>query len=361
MCGRDAHHRSSADELAFAPTVGTPIGLTSLMGMESFSRDMFVYQYAVSVNGGPFRIVQDYSQSYSFAWTPELYEHSATIRVRVRNNETKVAGEATMPFQFISRVKGTAQVITPTGHPLVALFSAAPCSEGKQFLVAFHAEGEEGMSRTPAQPSKGSISNSVYVAGMRADTEYRLRSEVVSGTNVAPAAWLPFHTGMLDGSFPPVSLAVPRASGAEDPGPVIIYSAISLGGGVRPFATDLQGRVIWYLRCADSVTRVIRGGRFLVIADGSNLVNSTHEGQVLRELDLPGNVVREANVGTVAEQLESHGIHSDCHKGGRECVSGFHHEAIRSTNGHTLVAAGFERMMPTGTQDPNCPLMFWAT
>jgi arylsulfate sulfotransferase len=336
--------------------VGTPIGLATMIGMESFSRDTFVFQYSVSVNGGPFRIVQDYSQSFAFAWTPELFEQSATIRVKVRNNETKATGEATVPFQFVSRVKGTAQVVTPTAHPLVALFSAAPCPVEKQFRVAFHADGEEAISRTPIQPCKGSISNNVYVAGMRADTEYRLRSEVSAGANVTPGAWIPFHTGMLDGNFTPVSLVTPATSGADLAEPVIIYSAISLSGGSRPFATDLQGRVIWYLRSADSITRVIPGGRFLVLADGMNSANTTREGQILRELDLAGNVIRETNIGIVAEQLEAHGIHSDCHKNGRECVSGFHHEAIRLPNGHTLAVAGIERMMPTGTQGSKLPV-----
>ena len=78
-------------------------------------------------------------------------------------------------------MKGTAPVVTPTAHPLVALFSAPPCPEGTQFRVAFVAAGEESVSRTPAQPCRGSISSNVYVAGMRAETEYRLRGEWITG------------------------------------------------------------------------------------------------------------------------------------------------------------------------------------
>ena len=97
----------------------------------------------------------------------------------------------------------------------------------------------------------------------------------------------------------------------------------------RPFATDLEGRVIWYLRDADFLTRVLPGGRFLVLAmEGQNTNNAIRRYQALRELDLAGNIIRETNVGRVAEQLESRGIHSDCKKGGKECLSGFHHEAI---------------------------------
>jgi arylsulfate sulfotransferase len=239
----------------------------------------------------------------------------------------------------------------PTAHPLVALFSAPSCPEGSQFRVAFAAAGEEPVSRTPAQPCRGSISSNVYVAGMRAETEYRLRSELIQGASVKAGDWLPFRTGMLDGNFTPITIAVPRAGGSSVSEPILIHSAESLtGGGVRPVATDLSGRIIWYLRSPDGITRVLPGGRFLTLGDGMNSVNSTREEQLLREYDLAGNIVRETNAGAVAEQLGSHGIHSDCRNGGKECLSGLHHEAIRLPNGHTLVIAGLERMMPAGTQ-----------
>jgi hypothetical protein len=125
---------------------------------------------------------------------------------------------------------------------------------------------------------------------------------------------------------------------------------------MRPFATDLDGREIWYLRNVDFLTRVLPGGYFLVLADGQNTNNSIRRYQALRLLDLAGNIIRETNVGRVAEQLESRGIHSDCKKGGKECLSGFHHEAIALPNGHFLAVAGLERMMPAGTQGSKEPL-----
>jgi arylsulfate sulfotransferase len=336
--------------------VGTPIGLTTSPTVAGPSyRDMRVFQYSVSVNGGPFHIVRDYSQDFKFAWTPDLFEQDVTIRVKVRDDDAKTTAEAEIPFKFVSRVSGNASVVTPTAHPLVALFSAPACPEGSQFRVAFHADGEEAPSHTPAQPCRGSISNNVYVAGMRADTEYRMRAEVITNGKVTSGNYLPFHTGMLDGNFPPVLVTTPAAK-QDSSEPVIIFSAASMGPGTRPFATDLQGRVIWYLRSNDFLTRVLPGGRFLSLADGVNAVNDARDQQVLKEFDVAGNVVRETNIGVIAEQLESHGIHSDCHKSGRECVSGFHHEAIRLPNGHTLAVAGIERMMPTGTQGSKLPV-----
>jgi hypothetical protein len=138
---------------------------------------------------------------------------------------------------------------------------------------------------------------------MRAETEYRLRAEWIAGGSVKAGDWLPFHTGMLDGNFTPVSIAVPRVNGSSVSGPVLTYSAVSQGGSVRPLATDLEGRVIWYLRSPDFITRVTTGGRFLALGEGSNSVNGTREKQLLHEVDLAGNIVRETNAGAVAEQL----------------------------------------------------------
>ena len=334
--------------------VGTPIGL--FPEAENVGAGTHVMRYSVSVNGGPFRVISDFSQQPIFAWAPELFEQNATLRVDVRNNETKATARDELPFRIVSRVKGTSPLVTPTAHPLVALFSSPPCPQGSQFRVAFSAAGEQGLSRTPAQPCRGSISNNVYVAGMRPETEYRMRSELISGTTVKAGDWLSFRSGIVDGAFNPVSIVVPRANGAATSEPVIIHSAESLAGGIRPFATDLQGRLIWYLRVSDGITRVLPGGRFLSQGDGSNSVNSTREEQMLREYDLAGNILHETNAGAVGEQLAAHGIHSDCRAGGKECLSGFHHEAIRLPNGHTLAIAGLERMMPAGTQGSDGPV-----
>ncbi len=191
---------------------------------------------------------------------------------------------------------------------------------------------------------------------MLADADYRMRSEVVAGKDVRAGAWLPFHTGMLDGGFPPVTIAVPRVPGSTASEPVIMHSALSISGGKRPFATDLDGNIIWYLPSTDFLTRLSAGGRLLVLAEAANSVNTIRRFQVVREYDIAGGVIRETNIGRVAEQLDRFGIHSDCRKGGEECVSGFHHEAVRLPNGHVLAIAGFERMMPAGTQGSTEPV-----
>jgi arylsulfate sulfotransferase len=335
--------------------VGTPIGLAP--HIQNASQGMHVFGYSVSVNGGPFRVVRDLSQQRDFTWAPELYEHEATVRVTVRNNDTKETANDEARFRIVSRVNNGTSVVTATAHPMVALFSAQGCPAGAQFRVAFRAHGEESLARTPAQPCRASLSNNVLVAGLRAATEYRLRGEVITGSSSKEGEWLSFRTGMHDGSFAPVSVVVPRSAGSTASEPFIVYAAASLDGGKKPFATDLDGRVVWYLPAAEFLMRVVPGGRFLLMAEGMNSANSMRQGQVLRERDLAGNIVRETNVARVAEQLRSRGIESDCRLGGKECLSGFHHEALRLPNGHTLVIAGLERLMPAGTQGSKEPVI----
>jgi arylsulfate sulfotransferase len=334
--------------------VGVRVGLQP--SVDSAPKGMAVYRYSVSVNSGPFRIIRDYSQEPTFVWSPELYEHNATVRVSVRINETKDVATGDLPFRIVPRLKGMAPQIAPTAHPLIALFSAPPCRESSKFQVAYRREGDNTISRTPAQPCRPALTSNVYVAGMTADADYRMRPEVVAGSNVQSGEWMPFHTGMLDGNFPAVSIAVPRTSGSTTSEPVMMLSVAAVSSGKRPFATDLDGNIVWYLASTDFLTRVSGGGRLMVLAEGANTVNTMRRHQIVREYDIAGGVIRETNIGRVAEQLERFGIHSDCRRGGKECVSGFHHEAVRLPNGHVLAIAGLERMMPAGTQGSKAPV-----
>ncbi len=331
--------------------VGSIIGL--IPRVENATPGKYVYRYSVSSGSGPFHVVRDFSQQPEFAWTPELVEHQARVRMTVRNNETKETAEAELPFTVTSRIRNSRSVITPTAHPLVALFSAPACPEGSHFRVAFRRQGDPAITRTPAERCRSGLSNNVYVAGMQADRDYEMRSEVGQGSNESPGGWLVFHTGLLDGKFPKVSIQTAGKNSADEA--VIVRSLVDPW---RATATDLDGNVLWYLRSETPafLTRMVPGGHFLVHADGANSLNDMKRWQVLRELNLPGGTLRETNIGRLAEQLGSRGIPSDCKKGGQQCVSGFHHEAIRLPNGHTLVLAGLERMFPAGTQESKEPV-----
>ncbi|HCC59335.1 MAG TPA: hypothetical protein DEQ47_19145 [Solibacterales bacterium] len=328
--------------------MGVTVGLQPRV--ENAKKGTHVFRYSVSQNGGPFHVIRDFSQAATFAWTPALVEHEARVRLTVKNTESGETAEDEAPFRIVSRVTGGHAVVSPTAHPLVALFSAPPCAEGSQIRVAFRASEPSPVTRTAAEPCRGKLGNSLYVAGMRPDSSYQMREEVLTGSQVKEGDWLAFHTGLLDGNFPAVTVTTPAVHRTGVAESVIIHSVISMTDMSRPIAADLDGNIIWYLRQPAFLTRLVPGGHFLALGEGVNSANEMRRLQVLREFDLAGNVLRETNISRVAEQLASRGIHSDCKKGAEVCVPGFHHEAIRLPNGHTLALAGIERMFPAGTQ-----------
>jgi len=337
-----------------------PVGtlITLVPRLKNSTRATYVAQYSVSVDGGAFHMIRDFSQDMMFTWSPELYEQEARVRVTVRDNDTMQTAAAELPFRIVSRIKDGKPVVTPTAHPLVALLSAPACPAGSQFRVEFHSVGDSSPSHssssyTSAQPCRAGRSSNVYVAGMRADTDYQLRPEIISGATES-GAWIPFHTGLLDGRFPPVTIPSPRAGGAHSADQLLVSSVY-----VEPYhnqATDLEGNVVWSMLRPGFLTRILPGGRFLMLAEAANSQNDIKRWQAVREVDLLGNTLRETNASRVAEQLASRGVRSKCMKDGEQCVSGFHHEAIRLPNGHTLVIAGLERMFPDGAQGSKDPV-----
>src|SRR5262249_46739031 len=153
------------------------------------------------------------------------------------------------------RIKGSQPVVTATSNSLIALFSAPACPSGSRFRVAFQRLADKDPDHTPFEPCRSSTTNNVYVAGMRADSDYRLRAEFGSGNNTKVGSWLSFHSGLLDGDSPPISVAVPRAGDSIASEPVLIHSVSSTSGAKRPFATNLDGDLIWYLRSPEFITR----------------------------------------------------------------------------------------------------------
>lgn len=339
--------------------VGTIITLVPRL-KNSANKVTYVAQYSVSVDGGDFHMVRDFSQDMPLIWSPELYEHEARVRVTVRNNDTMEMSSAELPFRIVSRIRDGQPVVRPTAHPLVALLSAPPCPAGSQFRVEFRKMEDSFSSHTSAEPCRAGRSSNVYVAGMRADTDYQMRPQTIGGATES-GAWIPFRTGLLDGCFPPVSIPTPRAGGARRTDQLLVSSIVmeAPSAGHVPFhnqATDVEGNVVWTMASEAFLTRILPGGRFLVLSEAANSQNDIKRWQAVREVDLLGNTLRETNASRVAEQLASRGIRSKCMKDGEQCVSGFHHEAIRLPNDHTLVIAGLERMFPDGAQGSKDPV-----
>jgi arylsulfate sulfotransferase len=174
-----------------------------------------------------------------------------------------------------------------------------------------------------------------------------------------------FKTGTPPSNIPVFTVPVPPNADTSVVDKVVLSDFINFGGlPGYPTATDLFGNVIWYYAALNDsaqqgalLTRAISGGTMLVIANGANSSNSSTTAQLLREIDLAGNTLRETNASRINEQLIAMGQQSECVTGGTVCLFGnFHHEAIRLPNGHTIALGDVEKMFPAGTQGSPVPV-----
>ena len=332
--------------------VGTVVGITALAKDEGeFQKyaPLLRYKFSVAGEDGTFHIVRDFGRSSDFAWMPGLYEHETRIKVTVLNTKTKETGEAELPYRITPRATGQMPVAVHTSNPLVALFSFPACPEGSQFRATFWRQGESTIQRTGLSPCRASKTSNLYVAGMRADSDYTLRAEVVTGGNVSAGSQVPFHTGLVDEAFGQFSVAVPPGDGASKAEPFVLFFSPGRPH-IATLATDTEGNLVWYLPSDRSATRLLPGGRFLAMGNGPQ--NTT-----ISEVDLLGHVLRETDMPRVAEQLEPMlGIKSICKPNGQQCVAGFHHDSIGLSNGHIIAIATLERVIPAGAQGSDDPV-----
>ena len=151
---------------------------------------------------------------------------------------------------------------------------------------------------------------------MLPNTTYQMRHVFSDGTGSAPVL---FTTGSL-----PTTLSFPTYTATLPPGPesdteqdmIFHLSARQPGLVPNPFATDLQGRVTWYydptasgLTYTFPIQSLVSGGTVLLAGIDPYTALPTSR-NVLREVDLAGNPIRETNLAAINAQLAALG-HTD--------------------------------------------------
>ncbi len=301
-----------------------------------------VYQFSAAPHGGAFHVVRDFSPTNAFAWTP-MQEGAYDIEVTAKDGYQAAETTTAIAVDAVaSRVTGSQAVITPTLNPLVALYSAPPSAAGSvfvQFSVAGDSPSWRNTNTLAVVPGK---STNFFVAGMLPNTTYEMRDVRSDGTGSAPQL---FTTGAL-----PSTLTFPTFTVSQPPGPgsdldqdmvfhLLIFTGPDPGGNSHPIATDLSGRVEWYYDIQQSglgitimpTATLLPGGTVI----GLGRASGSPVGQnVLREIDLAGNPIRETNLAAVNAQLAAMGL---------EAVYGFHHDVQRLPDGSLVVLTYPER------------------
>ncbi|HEV3257550.1 MAG TPA: aryl-sulfate sulfotransferase [Gemmataceae bacterium] len=302
-----------------------------------------VYQFSAATDGGAFRVLRDFSPTNTFPWTP-MQEGAYDIEVTVKDGYQAAETTSTVVSDAVaSRVTGSEAVITPTLNPLVVLYSAPPSSAGSvfvQFSVAGDSPSWRNTNTLPVVPGK---STNFFVAGMLPNTTYEMRDVLSDGTGSVP---LLFTTGAL-----PTTLTFPTYTVRQEPGldsdlnqDMTFHTVNTLNGSAipNPVATDLMGRVVWYYDTQTSglgitnMTSATLLPRGTVLGFGNDRDSVRGNRNVLREIDLAGNPVRETNIAAVNAQLKALG---------HDIIYGFLLDAQRLPNGSTVVEGVTERMI----------------
>ena len=335
-----------------------PLGTTVAITASATDTDPGTISYRFEIgaaSSSTTSMARDFSVDNTFVFTPERQEGNYKFVVVARNNSTGQVGTNLVSFfKFNSLVVKGAAAITPTANPLAALFSSPPCAAGGLYMRAsILAAGATVPSYTNWLPCKAGQNINFIIAGMRAATIYTISSQTWNGSALAAGAKLTYTTGTPSVSFPTVTVTVPLTSQDDQAERFMLMATTQ----PFPMAVDLSGTPVWYYKDPSGspplVTRPLLGGEILMIATGANSAGSAvTNSQILREIDLAGNIIRETNATRVSEQVAAlSGIPSSCQIGGSDCLVGaFSHEALQLPNGHTLVLADEEKIFTDGTQ-----------
>ena len=316
--------------------VGTPI---TLAAYASGAGGKVAYRFAVLPSGSSWSVLRDYSQSSTVSWTT-LGEGSYTLAVEAIDSSTGQTAQASAPFQLTSRVTNGTPVISPTAHPLIALYSAPPCSAG-YVQVYFEPQAGGQLMTTPQIPCQGAASINFYLAGMYANTAYYVEQQWVNGSSLVHGPLLSFQTGALPPGLPQITAGFRPNASTSNNDKVILVSDYTLGNvSTVPFATDLSGQVLWYLPPIPdasyvSLVRPTSSGS-LIILPGPDANGNMAISQLLQEVDVAGNLIHETNVGRINTQLKARG---------QSPVNWLSHEGLRLPNGHTLTFGSVERIL----------------
>jgi arylsulfate sulfotransferase len=301
-----------------------------------------VYQFSAAPDGGAFHVVRDFSPANSFIWTP-MQEGTYDIRVVAKDGYAATETASAVAADDVApRVTGSQAVVTPTANPLVALYSVPPSSAATVFVQFAVAGDHPAWRNTDARAIEPGKSTNIYVAGMLPNTTYQMRHVFSDGTGSDPVL---VTTGSI-----PSTLTFPARTVLQPPSPAselnqdMLFQTLARPGPNMPYvyATDLSGRITWYYDVPQSGfvpnnpaqgASLLPGGSVLVMG-GNSFAPFPLSRNVLREIDLAGNPLRETNLDAINAQLSAQGYGT---------ITSFTNDAQRLPNGQTAAIAFTER------------------
>jgi arylsulfate sulfotransferase len=353
-------------------TVGTTI--TWVASATDSGSGPLTFQFSVAPPNGAFALVKNFNvgtlaagtwSSQPFVWMPTGGEGVYQIKVVIKDFAANQSTSKTVRFQVNPLVTGSTPVIAATANPIVVLFSAPACPVGSTVRVHFQRSGSSSATVTNWLNCNGSTTMTFEIGGMYPSSTYNMYAQTNTAGKITNGPTVNHTTGAIPANIPVPSFKV-NVPGTDLTAPVILHNLVQLGGGTHypDVATDLAGNILWYYfssNAADLLTRPLPNGQFLTVQAGQAWNTISPQGQMLRQIDLAGNIVRETNTGIIQNQLLARGaadggpcdIFPSPPPVGSACLGSFHHDAIEFTvagKQYTAVIADIEKIFPAGTQ-----------
>jgi hypothetical protein len=374
--------RAAVSISSMQPSVSSPQAIGAVIVWTVKATDTnpgpLTFRFNVTSPGGTAAIVKDYNAgtlssgvwtSLPFSWSPTQIEGTYQIQVVIKDFTAGQTAQRTATFQVTPLVSGSAPVAVPTANPLVALFSAPACAAGSSMRVVFQMQSlSKPATATNAVNCHPPTTMNFEIGGMYPSTAYNMFSQTTTGGVTVNGPTVSFTTGALPANIPfPTFKTIVHPGQIDSADSTLLISPDQVGSGntnLPALATNLSGSVIWYYYSStadhfDLLTRPLPGGTFLTIQDDSAWNPASVAAQVLREVDLAGNTIRETNTGAIQQELLALGATdaAACNSIpspaplAAACLGAFHHEAIQTLpNGQTAFIADIEKIFPAGTQ-----------
>ncbi len=363
---------------SMTPSLAPPQGLGATINWTVTATDSkagpLTFQFNVAPPSGSMALVKDFNvgtyssgvwTAQTFAWLPLGPEGAYQIEVVAKDFTSGETSSSTFSYQVNPLATGTTPVVAPSANPLVAFLNAPPCAKGSTMRAVFAPQSGDTPSTTAWISCRGSKTITFELAGMRQLSNFKIYTQTNTGGSIRNGTPVPFKTGALPTATPVPTFTVNLLPGATaDTAERYLLEDLTLPGQSTNYpevVTNLAGQIVWYYyppTNEDLVTRPISSG-ILAIESGPAWNSSSQFNQMLRQIDWPGNIVKETNVGVIQQQLLALGA-TDAQPCsaiarpapvGAGCLDDFDHDFIRTLpNGYSAVLADTEKIYPAGTQ-----------
>lgn len=282
-------------------------------------------------------------------YTAPASQPSAPVTISaVSQNGSSLTSSAT------ATVVGPGQV-TSSPNPQVATYTISPPVPAN-VSIQFGTDTTYGLTTSSQQAAGNAAPLAQFVAGMKANTAYHIRGvlQMPDGSQLDDMDHT-FTTGSLPAADIP-ALTVSTPNGLVPQAGIELLDLIATGATPPVMATDLQGNIIWWYRPGGTSSDLVQpvkplpNGHFLVTVSpnssfpltGASLPAGTID--VVREIDLAGNTIREISLDTLNSRLATAGF--------TYTALDIHHDVAILPNGHWILIVNSTRQFTNLTGFP---------